>query len=236
MAKNSITLTARPRTLKGKNVNDVRRAGSIPGVLYGHAVKNQPIECTVQEFHKVYVKAGESSVVELTLEDKTIPVLIHAIAFEPVTGNYDHIDFLALDMSREVTTHVPVRSVGEAPGVKELGGVLVHNRDSLTVKCLPKDLPQAIEVDLSSLKNFHDTVTVATLKVPHGVKILENPTEIVVSLQPPRKEEEAPVAAATAEGAVAEGAAPAEGAAAAAAPAAEAPEKEKKGKEDKKGK
>ncbi len=235
MAKDSITLTARPRKALGKNVNDVRRAGSIPGILYGHAVKNQPIECTVQEFHKVYVKAGESSVVELTLEEKTIPVLIHAIAFEPVTGNYDHIDFLALDMSKEVTTHVPVRTVGEAPGVKELGGVLVHNRDSLTIKCLPKNLPQAIEVDLSSLKNFHDTVTVATLKMATGVTILENPTEIVVSLQPPRKEEEVTVVAAvTAEDAVAEGATPAEGAAAAAT--SEAPDKEKKGKEDKKGK
>jgi large subunit ribosomal protein L25 len=236
MVKDAITLEARPRKAAGKKVKDLRKQKRIPGVLYGYKVENQPVECLEQEFHKVFVKAGESTVVDLSVEGKTVPVLIHHIAFEPISGNYAHIDFLALDMTKEVTTHVPIRTIGEAPGVKELGGVLVHNRDTLTVKCLPKDLPHAIEVDLSSLQNFHDTIVVSALKVPPHVTILEKAEEIVVSLQPPRKEEEvAPVAAMVPEGGVApEGAAAAEGAPAAGAQAA--PEPAQKAKEDKKGK
>ena len=238
----AISLNAKTRKPSGKAVKNVRKRSAIPGILYGFKVENQPVECAEQEFHKVFVKAGESTVVDLQVDGKSIPVLIHHISFEPVSGRYQHIDFLALDMAKEVTTKVPLRTVGEAPGVKELGGILVHNRDTVSIKCLPKDLPHAIEVDLGSLKIFHDTITVAALTIPPRVKILEKPEEILVSLQPPRKEEEAPVAAAAEgvvlpEGAVAptEGAATETGATQAAAGAPKAKE-EKKGKDEKKSK
>jgi large subunit ribosomal protein L25 len=235
MASTTPTLSVQTRTTRGKLVKGLRKKNQIPGVLYGFKIESTPIECAEKEFHKVYVQAGESTVVDLKFQEKTIPVLIHDIAFDPITGQYAHIDFLALDLMKEVTTHVPLVLTGEAPGVKEHGGVLVHNRDSLIVRCLPKDLPHAIEVDVSSLQNFHDTVTVAELKVPSGVKIEEKPEEIVASLIPPRKAEEAIPVTTAVEGVPAEGAAaapgaiPAEGGDAATTPAA-------KGKEEKPGK
>ncbi len=226
----AITLTALPRDSK-KKAKELRRAGQVPGVVYGPKTKNISIECKYQELHKAYVAAGESTIVELSVEGKNIPVLIHELHFDPMTGDYEHIDFFALDMTKEVTTNVPIRTVGEAPGVKELGGILVKNKDHVTVKCLPKDLPHDIEVDLSKLVNFYDAVTVGSLSIPKGVKILDEAEEILVSIAPPRKEEEeTPVVAAVAEGEVAAGEAAAGEAAGAEGEAKKKEEGEKKKK------
>lgn len=236
MAGPSPLLTVQTRSARGKHAKALRRQNKVIGVLYGFKVENTPIECMEKEFHKVYVQAGESTIVDLQLEKKSIPVLIHDIAFDPITGQYTHVDFLALDLTKEVTTHVPLTLTGESSGVKELGGVLVRNRDTLTVRCLPKNLPHAIEVDISSLQNFHDSITVSALRIPANVKIEEKPDEIIASLIPPRKEEEV-APAVTAEAVPAEGAV--EGAAAApteGAAAAPEGEKEKGGKEKKTGK
>jgi len=219
MAAISLTATRRDTELKAR---DRRAENRVPGVVYGFKVENTPIEFPYQEFHKVYVAAGESTMVELNVDGKSVPVLIHELQFDPLTGNYSHIDFFAPDMTKEITAHVSIRTIGEAPGVKEQGGVLVKNRDHVTVKCLPKDLPHDIEVDLSALANLYDAVKIADLKIGSGVKITDDPDEIIVSIAAPRKEEEVvPVVAP--EGAVAavEGA---DGA----APASEASKPEKK--------
>src|SRR3990167_4307451 len=152
-------------------------------------MKNEDLTFIYQEFHKVYVAAGESTIVELETNGKKVPVLIHELQFDPMTGNYTHIDLFALDMTKEVTTNVPLRFVGEAPGVKE-GGVLVKNSDHITVKCLPKDLPHDIEIDLSLLANLHDAVKVSDLKMSSAVEIMDDPAMIIVSIAAPRKEEE----------------------------------------------
>jgi len=198
MTSAPISLEVSPRDTKASRAKDLRQAERVPGVLYGFNVKNQPVDCSYQGFHKVYLQAGESTVIELKVMDstgspqgsKTVPVLIHEMSFDPVTGKYAHVDFYAVDMSKEVTAQIPIRTVGEAPGVKDLGGVLVRNRDSITVKCLPKYLPHDIEIDLSALENFHDTITLADIKVPANVTVEEKPDEILASVQPPRKEEE----------------------------------------------
>ena len=137
-----------------------------------------------------------------------------------------HIDFYAVDMTKKVTTHVPVIVKGESPAVKAQGGVLVTVHSQLEVTCLPKDLPQNFIVDISKLENFRDSILVSMLQVPTGVVIKTSPDTVIVTVQEPRKEEViAPVPGAAvpgAEGAV-EGAAAAPGAEGAAVPAAGAP-------------
>ncbi len=225
MASITLKTSARDTAKKGKVI---RREGLILGTVYGPKTKNVDLSFAYQEFHKVYVAAGESTLVELEVGEKKVPVLIHELQFDPVTGNYIHIDFFAPDMTKEVTANVPLRLVGEAPGVKEQGGVLVRNRDHVTVKCLPKDLPHDIEVDISILVNFHDSIMVSQLKVPASVKITDDAETFLISLIPPRAEEVEVAPVAAAEGAVAEGAVPAEGEAAAGAEAGE--KKEEGGK------
>ena len=199
----NITLKATKRDLKGK-AKDARTDGQIPGVVYGHETENMAVQCTEQEFHKVYVQAGESTVVELDLDGKKTQVLIHSIQLDPVTSRYEHIDFFVPDMTKEVTTNIPIRTTGEAPGVKDHGGILVRNRDQISVKCLPKDLPHEVMIDLAPLVELHDSVKVGDLNLPGEVNIMEDPETLIISVIPPRKEEEEvkPVAA---EGEAAEG-------------------------------
>jgi large subunit ribosomal protein L25 len=202
MTKVTITLKAEPRSQK--RAKDLRKEKRVPGVLYGFDVENQPLECNEQAFHRVFVQAGESTVIDLDLSGSTVPVLIHEVSFDPVTSAYAHVDFFAPDMTKEVTAKIALRITGEAPAVKNLGAILVRNRDTVTVRCLPKDLPHDIPVDISLLENFHDAVLVSALSLPSTVAVLEEGDEIVASVQPPRKEEEGEKAA-PAEGEVAEG-------------------------------
>ncbi|MDD5751759.1 MAG: 50S ribosomal protein L25 [Candidatus Peribacteraceae bacterium] len=216
------------------SANDLRRKGGVPCVLYGNEVKNAVLQCAVNELTKVYVKAGESTLVELDLDGKKVPVLFHALQFEPASGIIAHVDFYAVNLKKEIEAPVPIRLTGTSLAVKELAGVLVTVQNHVTVRCLPTALPHALEASLEKLTQIHDVITVADLVLPAGVKVQDAPETVLATVQEQRKEEEVQPAA-PAEGAVAaEGAAPAEGAAAApaegesAAPA----KKEKKGKEE----
>ncbi|MBI3332368.1 50S ribosomal protein L25 [Candidatus Peregrinibacteria bacterium] len=222
-----------PRTL--------RAAGSVPCVVYGSEVKNLQIECPIMPLHKAFVKAGESTLIELDVAGKRIPVLIKDITFDPVSGRETHVDFYAVDMKKEIETTVPVRFEGEPIAVKELGAIFVASHDHVRVRCLPADLPHDLPVDVSGLAEFHDTVKVSALKLPKGVTVMEGPETVLATVQEPRKEEEiAPptptpeeaAAAAAAAGTTPEGEAPKEGA----APTAEAgaPAKDKAAGKEKK--
>lgn len=216
--KQAIPLTVTGRDLK-KNAKNMRKAGTVPAVIYGN-IKNTPVECSSKEFHSVFAKAGENTLVEVTMEGKKVPCLIHAVTYDPVSSAYEHVDFYAVDMTKKVTTHVPVHFTGESPAVKNEGGVLLTVHSQLEVSCLPSDIPSHFTVDLSVLEKLRDSFTVAKLKVPSGVTIKESPDTAIVIVQEPRKEEViAPVVTAV-EGA--EGATPADGAAAAPGAAAAA--------------
>lgn len=204
MTTSSITLQADARS--SNPAKEIRRKLRIPGVLYGHGAENQTLECDYQTFHKVFKKAGESTMVDLQIGGKSVPVLIHDISYDPVTSAYTHIDFFAPDMTKEVTANVPIRLVGESPCVKDEGGILIRNRDTLTVKCLPMNLPHDIEVDISTLAVFHDAILVSQVKVPSSVTLQDAEDDIVASVQPPRKEEEITVAAESEAGSTAAGA------------------------------
>lgn len=213
-----LTASARKPGLSAKNM---RSQGQVPCVIYGSEIKNMTAACAVMPLHKAFVKAGESTLIELDVDGKKIPVLIKAITFDPVSGSEVHVDFYAVNMKKEIETTVPVRFEGEAPAVKELGAIFVASHDHVTVRCLPADLPHDLPVDISKLAAFRDTVKVSDLKLPKGVKVAEGPDTVLATVQEPRAvevitpaaptPEEAAAAAAGAEGAApgAEGAAPA---------------------------
>ncbi len=215
---------ARTAVLKPKAL---RKLGKVPCVVYGAGIKTESIECEKTELTRVYTKAGESTLVELTLGGKTVPVLVHQVDLDPLSGHISHVDFYAVDMTKEIDAKVPVRFTGEAPAIKEHAAIFVVAHDHVTVKCLPKDLPHELLADISGMKEFHDVLTVAGLQVPAGVKIKEAADMVIAVVQQPREEEKVEVVAPVGvdgaavpgvEGATAEGAAaPAAGADAAAA-------------------
>ena len=183
----SLSVEARAKDITPK---DLRRDDVIPCVVYGNDTENTPIQCSHKALLNAYRQAGASTLVELTVNGKKLPVLFHAIDFHPVTEAIMHVDFYAVDMKKEIEAKVPVQFIGEAPAVKDLGGVLVTTLDHVTVTCLPTNLPQNLTVDISDLKEFGDAITIAALQIPEGVVISEEPTTVLVTIQEPRRAEE----------------------------------------------
>jgi large subunit ribosomal protein L25 len=220
MKKDSLSLSVSARDTK-ESPRTLRKAGDVPGVVYGSSIKGSTsIKCKAKSLQSIYVKAGENNLITIDLGGKAIPCLIHAVSFEPVTGSLEHVDFYAVDMTKKVTTNVPIIVEGESPAVKTQGGVLVTVHDVLEVSCLPADIPSHFIVNIGKLENFRDSILVKDVVVPTGVTVKTNPETVVVTVQEPRKEEVIEVVAPTAEGVPAEGAAAGEGAAAPGAPAA----------------
>ncbi len=187
----AIQLTATARTVTGKKVRDLRNASLVPGVVYGHGFENKNVAVSLVPFEKVLAKAGESTLVDLVVDDATpFKVLIHEVQRDPVTSVPRHVDFFHVSMTEKLSTHIPIVFIGESKAVKELGGTLVKTLDAVAVECLPQDLVHELSVDLASLENFDDALRVADLKVPAGIEITSDPEEMIVTVKAPRTEEE----------------------------------------------
>lgn len=165
----------------------------VAGVLYGLGVENKILKLKANEFEKVYSLAGESNLIELETAGEKNNVLIKEIQKDPVKNFIIHVDFYQVDMSREISTEIPLEFVGESRAVKELGGLLVKNLDKLEVECLPGDLLNHIIIDISSISEFGQAIHVKDVKVPSSFKVLNNPDDPVVTVIEPKEEEE-PVA------------------------------------------
>ncbi len=166
---------------------NIRKNGHILGIVYGNKKQGVSISAAQNEFEKVLRKAGESTIVELQFADGSAKnVLIHDLQRDPVTHMPIHADFLEVDMNQTLTANVILDFVGESLAIKALGGTLMKQLDAVEVECLPKDLPHSIEVDISALKTFEDSILVSNIKAPAGVKILGDAEELVVKVSPPR--------------------------------------------------
>ena len=179
-------------TLRGEeNLKQEREKGMIPAVLYGQKKENKSLWLEELAFGKVFEKAGENTVVVLDLEGGAKDnVLICDYQIDPLSGKFRHVDFLRINMKEDVETNVPLVFVGEAPAVKEKGGILIKVLDEVEVKCLPGNIPQEFEVDLTKLVNFEDVIAISDLTIPEGVEILDDPETVIASVSEPRSEEE----------------------------------------------
>ena len=191
----SHTLHASARSIVGKKNSILRRAGEVPGVVYGHGDTNLMVSVAGIPLTKVFSEAGESSLVDLVIAGaKPTKVLIHDIQRDPLTSAIIHVDFYRVSMTEKLTTDVPLVFSGEAKAVKELGGVLVKAIDHLKVECLPQDLVPEIIVDITHLAVFGDSIHVKDIVAPSGVTILSHADDMVATVQQPRAEEEVKVA------------------------------------------
>jgi large subunit ribosomal protein L25 len=240
------SLTGAPRTIVGKKVKTLRAQGQLPATIYGKAMKSVSLTVPVAAFENVYKSAGETGLIELTVDRAVHPVLIHNVQQDPVSDNLLHVEFRQVDLKEKVRTKVPVEHTGECPAVAQKLGVLLSVLNEIEVEALPTDLPEKISVDISALTAVDQELKVSDLAVPAEVTILTDLSLTVVKVGPlVTKEAEAQAAAdaAAAEAAAAESA-PAEGEAPAAerekppaegeAPAAERAKPEAQAPEEKK--
>jgi len=175
----------------GKKVKQLQADGMCPGVIYGpELTENLYIKMREADVRKLYSDAGESSIINLTIDGNKEPleVLVKDIEYEPVTQLITHIDFFKIKRGQKIEASVEISFVGEAPAVKAFGGVLVTSIDEVTIKCFPKDLMSEIEVDLTGLKTFEDAILISDLNVPESVEIMAEDNEPVAYVSQVREE------------------------------------------------
>jgi large subunit ribosomal protein L25 len=187
-----IELTASKRGAKGKKAHELRLAGKVPAVVYGRGVKSESLQLDAKLLERVYRQAGGNKIVSLKVgEDRARNVLIHEVQKEPYRGELMHVDFYVVKMDEALKTEVPLHYTGESTAVYKDEGTLVKNLDVVEIECLPKDLPDSIEVDISVLDNFEKSITLGDLSLPKGVKLTEDDLgTLVAKIDPPRSDAE----------------------------------------------
>lgn len=184
-----IVLTATKRTVVGKQVKALRRAGKLPGVIYGKHIEPVAISLEAHESGRILAGVGPSTLITIDVEGQQYPVLVRDRQYNYIYRYLTHIDFLAVSMTETLRAEVRVELTGKSSAVKDFSAVVVHLLESLEVECLPKDLPENFTLDISGLKNIGDSLTVADLKVPAGVELLHDPEEVIVQITAPMGEE-----------------------------------------------
>lgn len=206
----SVKLSVRKREASGKGAaRKERAAGRVPAVVYGHGEETRPVSVDAHELELLFSRVHyENTVLELEVEGERSPVkvLVREVQSHAFKRDVLHVDFYQIHADEQVTVEVPIRLLGSSPGVKA-AGILMHTITDLTVRCLPDQIPEHIDVDISSL-DIGDAVHVRDLQLPAGVVPEVDGERVVCSVA-------APIVAAATE---AEEAAAAEAAAAVAEP------------------
>jgi len=216
-------LKASARQPLGKRSRRMLREGKLPAIVYGHNTEATPITLDRLEFQKVFVKSGRTHLVDLVLDgDRTEKVLVREIQTHPRQLGPIHVDFYQVNLQEKIEVEVPIHLIGESAPVKRGDADILQPLHAIRVECLPSDIPESFEVDITPLEEIEMELRVADLTVPKGVTLLVDAEELVVKIVHKRElkvEEEIPAA---------EAAVPAEGEAAAEgeAPAAEEAETE----------
>jgi large subunit ribosomal protein L25 len=198
----SVALKAYPRTqVRGGKVKQLRAAGRVPATIYGRETKPLNLELNSREFSDLlHHSASENVLVDLAVEQDAKAkrlALVQEVQHHPISGKIMHVDFHEVSETEKVTVLVPLETTGEAAGVKSGGGVLEHILFKLKVRCLPKDLPEQILVDVSALE-IGKSIHLGEIAAPAGVEIIGDKHSTVIAVAAPRAEEEvvAPAAAA----------------------------------------
>ena len=182
-------LEAQIRDEKGKGpAAKLRRDGLLPCVLYGSEIDAVPITVKTVDLDKVMKEGGSNVLVKLKVGPQEYITLVREIQHHPVSREYLHADLHQISLKEKLQTMVPLHIVGEALGTKD-GGVLQQHHREIEVECLPTEIPEVIEVDISSLV-FGDSITVADLQAVEGVEYLTETDTVLVSIVAPEAEEE----------------------------------------------
>lgn len=175
-----VLLKASRRDVRGKQVKALRRAGILPAVIYGRHTQPIQISLDAHDAALALSKVTSSSLVTIDLEGQEYPALVREKQRDFIKGSLLHVDFLAVSLTEKIRAEVRIELRGVSPAVKDFNAVLVSGLNTLTVECLPTDLPDRIVVDVSNLKQIGDGVYVRDVDVSEKVRLLDDPQEMIV--------------------------------------------------------
>lgn len=185
------TLQADSREVTGKQVKQLRNSGLVPAVLYGQEQPTTSLSLDAATFTKLYHQVGNTTLINLTVDKKApVKVLVHDVQINPVHRSITHVDFYQVNLKEKLRTEIPLSYVGTSDAVEVEGGIFIAVKNEVNVECLPEDLVHEIEVDISSLKAFNDSLHVKDIKAPNGIVILDEADEMLASITEPRSQEE----------------------------------------------
>lgn len=190
----TIGLSAKKRSATGKAVAKLREGGAMPAVVYGPKQEALSIELSQRDFSKVLEDAGESTVIELSVDGEPHNVLIHEVDHDPVSGTPRHADFYEIVKGQKVEVSVALNFVGESAAVKG-GANLVKTMHEVEVEADPMNLPHELEVDISALAEIGSQIVAGDIKLPAGVSLKTDADEVIAIAAAAKEEEELPVAA-----------------------------------------
>lgn len=179
-------------------VRTMRASRVVPAVVYGHKQAATSVKLGASDVLRAYRVAWENHVVELEVDGKKLDVLFHDVQKAPVSGDIIHVDFYAITKGEKVHTHIPLVFVGASKAKTEEGAIIEELVKQLEVKCLPTDLVDSFEVDLSKLENVGDNIKVSDLKISSKFEVIDAQSEVIVlaaKSKAEKVEDSAPVAA-----------------------------------------
>lgn len=161
----------------------LRKGGMLPGVIYGYNIENTPISVDYKEIAKEVQQRGRTSIFDIDVEGKRLKALIVEVQRCALKGDVKHVDFLSINMEEEIEVDIPVHAVGTSVGVKE-GGVLTQILNVLKVKVKPAEIPERIDVDVSTL-GIGDTLFVSDIREKVPYQVLEGDDATIFTVTPP---------------------------------------------------
>ena len=183
-----ITLEVKPRDMN-EMPETLRTRGVVPGVFYGPKEKSTPISIDSRKLERLWREAGETTIVKLMRIGEEKDALIHEVQFHPVTGKVEHADFYVVEKGKKVTVTVPLEFKGVAPAEK-LGHIVVKTLHEIEIEVAPQELPHSLPVDLSTLANVGDHISVAQISLPASAELITHAEETVASVKEFREEKE----------------------------------------------
>ena len=175
-----VVLKATKRQVTGKQVKALRRSGKLPAVIYGRRTDPITIALEAHSAGLMLDKIGSSTLITVDVDGTAYPALVRERQRDYIKGTLKHVDFLAVSLTEKIRAQVRIEVTGTSPAVKDLNAVLVTGLHSVSVECLPTDLPDRIVVDISGLALVGDGIHVRDLQVPEKVRVLDDLDEMVV--------------------------------------------------------
>jgi large subunit ribosomal protein L25 len=177
----TIVLEATKRTIKGKQVKQLRAQGVVPGVLYGPTFDPVWVQMKWTDLRAVLRAAGGSHLIVLDVDNEQHNALVREVQRDPIRGDVLHVDFYRVRMDVVFRAEVPVVTIGSEDEIASVGGMVIHEMTAVTVECLPGDLPAQVAVDISLIKAIGDRILARDLPVLPGVRYLVGEDDVVVS-------------------------------------------------------
>ncbi len=186
-----VELAAERRTIQGKQVKQLRNQGQVPGVIYGHDFESVALQFDARNLRDILSQVGGSQLISIKIKGENQPemALVREVQRDPIRRTLLHVDFYRVQMTERLTAEIPLEIIGQSPIIEAREGILLQGLSTIEVECLPGDLVDAIEVDLSDLTEVDQGVYVRDLAIPAGIDLLTDPDEMIVRVVPLEEEE-----------------------------------------------